>query len=107
MRMDTPSLMKAASDGIGSGGVAPNEARKRWLNLGPVTGGDTPYLQEQNYSLQALDKRDSLADPFAHKNPQAPQTQATATGAQSPAPSDDEPVTDERAAVAWRKALAA
>jgi len=104
MRMDTPSLMKAAADGIGSGGVAPNEARSRWLNLGPVTGGETPYLQQQNYSLAALAKRDAQDDPFASRTPPpAP-----------PSPSDDaddededQPMTDDRAATAWRKALAA
>jgi phage portal protein BeeE len=30
----------------------------------PVDGGDTPYLQQQNYSLSALNKRDALEDPF-------------------------------------------
>lgn len=101
MRMDTPSLMKAAADGIGSGGVAPNEARARWLNLGPVTGGDIPYLQQQNYSLEALAKRDALVDPFA----------TTPAPAASPAPAatddDDEPLTEDRAAQWLRKALAA
>jgi len=42
---------------------APNESRKR-LNLPPIAGGDTVYLQQQNYSLEALAKRDSKTDPF-------------------------------------------
>ena len=41
-----------------SGIMAPNEARRK-LNLKPVTGGNTPYMQQQNYSLAALDKRDT------------------------------------------------
>ena len=101
MRMDTPSLMKSAADGIGSGGLAPNEARKRYLNLGPVKGGDVPYLQQQNYSLEALAKRDALADPFAPAKP------AAAAKPAADEPDDDEPLTEDRAAHWLRKALAA
>lgn len=57
--MDTTTRNKAASDAIGSGGMSPNEARKKYYGLGPVEGGSTPYLQVQNYSLSALFKRDS------------------------------------------------
>lgn len=63
LRMDTATLMKAISDGIGAGVMKPNEGRLR-LNLKPVEGGDTPYLQQQNFSLSALNKRDAKADPF-------------------------------------------
>jgi phage portal protein BeeE len=42
---------------VGGALMAPNEGRKR-LNLKPLTGGDTVYLQQQNYSLEALDERD-------------------------------------------------
>ncbi len=99
MRMDTPSLMKSAADGIGSGGLAPNEARKRYLNLGPVKGGDIPYLQQQNYSLEALAKRDALADPFATAAPAA----AEKPSADEP---DDEPDTSERDVAVWREKAA-
>ena len=68
MRMDTESKSKAAAEGIGAGALAPNEARKRFFDLGPVAGGETPYLQQQNYSLAALAKRD--AAPTA--TPEAP-----------------------------------
>lgn len=44
--------------------MKPNEARKK-LDLPPVVGGDTVYRQQQDYSLAALSKRDSLEDPFA------------------------------------------
>lgn len=57
LRMDTATQYKTLGDGIGSGLLAPNEGRKR-LDLKPVAGGDTPYLQVQNYSLAALDERD-------------------------------------------------
>ena len=42
----------------------PNEARAE-IGLQPVAGGDTPYLQQQNYSLAALAKRDAKDDPFS------------------------------------------
>lgn len=57
LRMDSPTMMETQSKGIGAGILKPNEARMK-LNLGPVQGGDTPYLQQQNYSLAALDRRD-------------------------------------------------
>ncbi len=42
----------------------PNEARRR-LNLPPVEGGDSVYRQQQDFSLEALAKRDAKDDPFA------------------------------------------
>ena len=60
IRMDTPTRVKAASDSIGSGAVSPNEARKKYFGLGPVSGGATPYMQQQNFSLEALSARDDL-----------------------------------------------
>lgn len=67
LRMDTAARYKAHTDAIGGGWLTPNEARKR-ENLSPVAGGDTPYMQQQNYSLAALDARDR-ADPFAQPAP--------------------------------------
>ena len=57
LRMDTPTLMKTWGEGVGFGLVAPNEGRRRF-QLKPVAGGETPYLQQQNFSLAALDQRD-------------------------------------------------
>lgn len=67
--MDTATRTKAASEAIGAGAMTPNEARKKYFGLGPVVGGDTPYMQVQNYSLKALAQRDA-DDPFA--KPPAP-----------------------------------
>jgi HK97 family phage portal protein len=57
MRMDTRLKMNTAAEGVQSGIMSPNEGRRRFSLL-PVAGGDTPYLQVQNYSLAALDARD-------------------------------------------------
>ena len=67
LRMDTSARYKSHSESIGGGWLSPNEARKK-ENLPPVPGGDSPYLQQQNYSLAALDKRDSSPDAFATPN---------------------------------------
>jgi HK97 family phage portal protein len=69
--MDTATRTKAAQDGIGGGALSPNEARKKYYGLGPVEGGDTPYLQQQNYSLSALNQRDQ-GNPFAPPPAPAP-----------------------------------
>jgi HK97 family phage portal protein len=69
--MDTATKSKAAHEGIGAGALAPDEARKKYYGIGPVPGGDTPYLQQQMYSLAALAKRDA-DDPFAKPTPPPP-----------------------------------
>jgi HK97 family phage portal protein len=83
--MDTATKTKAAGDAISTGGMAPNEARKRYYGLGPVEGGDTPYMQQQMYSIAALAKRDAN-DPFSKPTP-APT--ATAPQETPPPPPDD------------------
>jgi HK97 family phage portal protein len=66
--MDTATRTKAASDSISGSGMSPDEARKKYLGLGPIPGGQSAYMQQQNYSLEALAKRDA-ADPFATPAP--------------------------------------
>lgn len=63
LRMDTATRWKSYSEGIIGGWLTPNEARAK-EDLAPVAGGDTPYLQQQNFSLQALARRDAEGDPF-------------------------------------------
>ncbi len=80
--MDTAARYDALGKLVGSGVMAPNEARKR-ERLKPVAGGDSPYLQQQNYSLAALAKRDALTDPFgprANPSPVPPALPAPAAG---------------------------
>ena len=71
LRMDTLTQAKVHAEEIKAGYLAPNEARAQRGYL-PVKGGETPYLQQQNYSLAALAKRDASADPFATAPPPAP-----------------------------------
>lgn len=58
LRMDPDSRFKAHSEAIRGGWKSPNEARME-EDMPPVDGGDTPYMQQQNYALSALAKRDS------------------------------------------------
>ena len=72
--MDTMSRVNAAQTAISAGALSPNEARSEWFGLGPVPGGETPYLQQQNWPLSSLAERDPPAAP--------PQPQATSAPAE-------------------------
>jgi len=67
-RMDQSTLSKIIETYTKSGTMAPDEGRAK-LNLGPVPGGKYPYLQQQNFSLEALARRDSQEDPFTTSEP--------------------------------------
>ena len=61
--MDQAARYLAHGQAIKDGWLSPNEARIA-ENYPPADGGDSPYLQQQNYSLAALAKRDATDDPF-------------------------------------------
>ncbi|MET3925944.1 phage portal protein [Devosia sp. 2618] len=61
LKMDSATMMEVLDKS--SGKMTPNEQRKK-IGLKPVAGGNSPMLQQQNFSLEALAKRDALADPF-------------------------------------------
>jgi HK97 family phage portal protein len=69
LRMDSVTQMMVLDKA--SGTMKINEKRKR-LDLLPVEGGDDVYLQQQNYSLTALAKRDAKPDPFGKAPTAAP-----------------------------------
>ena len=68
-------MVNAEAEAVKSGIKAPNEGRRR-LNLPPKNGGDSPYMQQQNYSLEALARRDAQPDPWAQPEPAAEPTEA-------------------------------
>jgi HK97 family phage portal protein len=80
--MDTPTRTKAAHDSISAGALAPDEARRKYYGVGPVPGGDSPYMQQQMYSLAALAARDAAGP-------------APATPGAAPPPADQAPMPDE------------
>lgn len=67
--MDTETQVDVLTKAVGGGFMRPNDAAKK-LNQRPVTGGDTFYMQQQNYSLEALSKRDNAEDPFKVATPE-------------------------------------
>lgn len=75
IRMDSSSKIAFLKEAVGSGLLSPNEARQK-LGYLPVVGGESPVMQQQNYSLSALAKRDARDDPFA-------------TGAPPPLPTEE------------------
>lgn len=97
LRMDSVTQMSVLKEAIGAGVMSPNEARRK-VDLPAVTGGESPYLQQQNYSLAALAKRDAQADPFGTAQP-APEPAAP--------PSNDNAMVEQAAAalVEIRKGL--
>jgi HK97 family phage portal protein len=68
LRMDSATMMATIKEGVSAGVLKPNEGRRK-LNYAPVPGGDTPYLQVQNYSLSALNRRDEAGPPPVTPSP--------------------------------------
>lgn len=89
LRMDPLTLADVNEKSIRAGYLAPNEARLR-SNLGPVKGGDTPYMQQQNWSLAALDERPA---------PSAPAPAVKPADAMPPAPQPPVPPPSAKAAL--------
>ena len=82
LKMDSATLTNVLKEQSGAGLIKLDEGRRR-LNLPPMTGGGAAYLQQQNYSVEALAKRDASADPFG-------KTPAAAPPAPPPEPPDEE-----------------
>lgn len=95
VRMDPATRLEAHNKAVNGGWKAPDEVRRE-ENLPPVAGGATPYLQQQNYSLAALAKRDASEDPFGKATP--PAGPATA-------PPPDDPEDDPEEERAFEAAL--
>jgi HK97 family phage portal protein len=94
LRMDSATQVNVLTAGIKGSLYTPNEARRK-VDHKPLEGGDTVYLQQQQFSIEALAKRDQ-ADPFSKPaSPTAPAVEAP------PAESEPQPSEDERKA--WRR----
>jgi phage portal protein BeeE len=72
LRMDNATLIKTLTEGIKGAVYTPNEARKR-ADLKPIAGGDTVYMQQQNWSLEQLDRRDIVTDSQSVAPPPKPE----------------------------------
>ncbi|MFO1196582.1 MAG: phage portal protein [Burkholderiaceae bacterium] len=103
LRMDTPARFDAYQKAIAAGWMAPNEARAR-EGYAPVEGGDTPYMQQQNWSLAQLNQRTGPNDAPGAPTPAAPpapgQAAMPAYSAPRAAPVASVPTNNERILVA-------
>jgi HK97 family phage portal protein len=69
LRMDSVTQMQVLKEGAG---ILKIDEMRAKLDRKPVEGGDAVYLQQQNYSLAALAKRDAQEDPFGKAAPALP-----------------------------------
>uniref|UniRef100_UPI0038907CAA phage portal protein n=1 Tax=Acinetobacter sp. TaxID=472 RepID=UPI0038907CAA len=82
IRMDSTSQMARLKEGVGAAILTPNEARVE-VGLLPIPGGDTVYMQQQNYSVAALAKRDQKEDPFSKESTAKTEPKPTETDSKS------------------------
>jgi HK97 family phage portal protein len=85
-RMDSATAMEIAVNGVRGGILTPNEGRRRF-DRKRLKGGDTVYMQHQDYSISVLADRDAQGAAGAGLTPQAP----------TPAPSEPEPAAVKQA----------
>lgn len=85
LRMDTATMYTTLGGAVGAAILAPNEARKR-MNLKPLDGGDTVYMQQQDFPLDQV-RKNKIVD--AEQQPVAP--------AQPVEPVEDDPEDDTTA----------
>ncbi len=90
-RADLTNRTAAAERAVRSG-MSFNESRRRFYDLPPVKGGESPLAQQQNYSLEALAKRDASEDPFGTNTP------APKPAAAEPAP---KPAAEDSKSIEW------
>lgn len=111
LRMDSVTQITVLKEAVSAAVMSPNEARSK-IDLPPVDGGESPYLQQQNYSLSALAKRDAQADPFgtgtdpaaAADSGQTDPTGDSSAGSDTP-PANDNTVQQMAALLEFRKGL--
>lgn len=93
LRMDTATRVDTLQKGVSGGIMTPNEARKR-MNLKPLKGGDTVYMQQQDFPMEVVYERNTTEA----LNPPSPNPQ--------PAANDDEIEDGEEAAAAVERMFA-
>jgi HK97 family phage portal protein len=92
LRMDQAKRADVASKLVGAGIETPNEGRLRF-NYGPLVGGDTVYLQQQDFPLDQV-RLNKIAQPLAAPAP-------------APEPEPAEPTDEEKAMIAEARAIVA
>lgn len=93
-RMDSKTKLETLGIGVTNKLYTINDGRKR-LNLKPVEGGDTVYMQQQDYSLQAIHERDQNSPLLVDETPTEPEV------APEPEPTDEDIEDQARALAAF------
>lgn len=88
LRMDTAARYATWKAAVSGAIMTPNEARCK-EDLPPQDGGDSCYLQVQNYSLAALAKRDAAGPPVTPGVPALPAPKPEGDDASPPEYGDD------------------
>lgn len=88
LRMDSVTRYERHNKAIAGGWFAPNEAR-RVENMRPAKGGDSPMMQQQNWTLAQLDKREAPKDASSVAPPPAAPAPAL-TGSEEENEDDEE-----------------
>lgn len=96
LRMDSATQIDSLGKAVKDGWMAPNEARAK-RDLPPVTGGESPMMQQQNWNLEQLAEREAPNDRAAVAPP--PPATREAPAADNP---DDSAVEDALDALAAR-----
>lgn len=95
--MDSTARADAAQKAI-QAGMSPNEVRFRYYDLGPVPGGDTPFLQEQQWPVRLLADRE-----IADRQPTAPAPLPPQASEADAAAEDGDTTAEKFALSLWRK----
>lgn len=88
LRMDSSAQAEVLTKMVGGSIMTPNEARRKF-NLAPLTGGDTVYLQHQQYGIEAIAERDA-DKPFSKPVPATTGASGANSGAEASANEDSE-----------------
>jgi HK97 family phage portal protein len=87
LQMDTAGRMDAATKAINSG-LSPNEVRARYHDVGPVPGGNIPFMQQQNWPIEQLAMRKGPPSDQSTPPSQSPSINPQDMPDQTPAPSE-------------------
>lgn len=106
LRMDQAKRAEVSAKLVGAGIETPNEGRLRF-NYKPLEGGDTVYLQQQDFPLDQV-RLNKIAQPLAGTDPAPEPAPADEPPADDPTPA--EMTAEDKALVTWamtQKAIAA
>lgn len=104
LRMDSPTRYERNNKAVAGGWLSPNEARLK-ENYEPVPGGDSPMMQQQNWTLAQLAEREAPKDAASVAPPPAPAPAPAATPPAEDEEDDDDSEENQMAAAFARELI--